>query len=192
MDERVQAGEESDATDEHAVILAASLADRALREGLAVGLAVHGDQLAWLAPRGGAGQRWEVLHTLALAPRGTRPLADVLAGMQSMFARGSSLIIITPSRDTDWIEALVPIMQAGVVPTVLWLDPSSFGAGGGRGIIRQLLTEVGVVHHTITPDVLDRPEARPGGGRRWGRSLSGARRERTHPLGGRAWRTVAA
>jgi uncharacterized protein (DUF58 family) len=192
MDQAVQAGEESDATDEHAVILAASLADRALREGLAVGLAAHGDQLAWLAPRGGVGQRWEVLHTLALATRGTRPLADVLVGMQSMFGRGSSLIVITPSRDTDWVEALVPIMQAGVVPTVLWLDPVSFGAAGGQGIIQQLLTDMGVAHHTITPDVLDRPEARPGGGGRWGRPRSDALRERTHPLRGRAWRTVSA
>ena len=78
------------------------------------------------------------------------------------------------------------------------LNPINDWKGPIYGIIfhlplfRQLLTEVGVVHHTITPDVLDRPEARPGGGRRWGRSLSGARRERTHPLGGRAWRTVAA
>jgi hypothetical protein len=112
--------------------------------------------------------------------------------MQSMFGQGSSLIIITPSRDTDWIEALVLIMQTGVVPTVLWLDPVSFGAGGGRGIIQQLLTDMGMAHHTITPDILDRPEARPGGRSRWGRPLPGVWRERAHPAGGKAWRKVSA
>jgi uncharacterized protein (DUF58 family) len=192
MDERVQVGEESDATDEHAVILAASLADRALRSGQAVGLAAHGEQLEWLAPRRGTGQRWEILHTLALAPRGSRPLAEVLLGMQPMFGRGSSLIIITPSRDTDWIEALVPIIQAGAVPTVLWLDPVAFGAGGGQGIVQELLTDLGVAHHPITLDLLDRPEARPGERSRWGRPRREARQTvLAHHSAARAWRTVS-
>ena len=173
MDERVQVGEEQGATDEHAIVLAASLADRQLRSRQAVGLAAQGKELVWVAPREGEGQRWELLHTLALVSRGSRSLADLLHGMRPVFGRHASLVIITPSGDTRWIEALVPIMQVGVVPTVLWLDPVSFGGTGGYELARVLLTDLGVAHYTITRDLLDRPEARPGQEWRWGRPVRG-------------------
>jgi uncharacterized protein (DUF58 family) len=133
MDRYVQVGEGPDATEEHAVILAASLADRGLRSGQAVGLAAYGEQLVWLPPREGEGQRWEVLRSLALVSLGSRPLAELLAGMRHYCGTGgpaleqyTSLVIITPAVDTAWVEALVPLLRLGVTPTVLLLDPVSF------------------------------------------------------------------
>ncbi len=38
----------------------------------------------------------------------------------------TSLVIITPAVDTAWVEALVPLLRRGVIPTVLLLDPVSF------------------------------------------------------------------
>jgi uncharacterized protein (DUF58 family) len=133
MDRRVQVGKGPDATEEHAVILATSLADRGLRSGQAVGLAAHGEQLVWLPPRGGEGQRWEILRSLALVSLGSRPLAELLAGMGRYGGTGgpalgqqTSLVIITPAVDTAWVEALVPLLRSGAVPTVWLLDPISF------------------------------------------------------------------
>jgi uncharacterized protein (DUF58 family) len=126
MDRHVQAGTGPDATEEHAVVLAASLADRGLRSGQAVGLVAHGEQLVWLPPRGGEGQRWEVLRSLALVSLGSRPLAQLLAGIQPALEPYTSLVIITPAVDTAWVEALVPLLRRGVIPTVLLLDPVSF------------------------------------------------------------------
>jgi uncharacterized protein (DUF58 family) len=126
MDRHVQVGKGPDATEEHAVILAASLADRGLRSGQAVGLAAHGEQLVWLPPRGGEGQRWEVLRSLALVSPGSHPLVELLAGMRPALEQYTSLVIITPAVDTAWVEALVPLLRCGAIPTVLLLDPVSF------------------------------------------------------------------
>jgi len=133
MDRHVQVGTGPGATEEHAVILAASLAERGLRSGQAVGLAAYGEQLVWLPPREGEGQRWEVLRSLALVSPGSLPLAELLAGMRHYCGTGglaldqyTSLVIITPALDTAWVEALVPLLRRGVIPTVLLLDPVSF------------------------------------------------------------------
>jgi len=126
MDRHVQVGKDPDTTEEHAVILAASLADRGLRSGQAVGLAAHGEQLVWLPPREGEGQRWEILRSLALLSLGSRPLAELLAGIGPTLEQRTSLVIITPAVDTAWVEALLPLLRRGAIPTVLLLDPVSF------------------------------------------------------------------
>ena len=159
MDERVQAGEGADATEEHAVILAASLADRGLRAGQAVGLAVHGEKLVWLPPQKGWNQLFDVLQTLALVSRGPCSLAELLARIQPMFGQYTSLVVITPATDGTWIEPLLPLLRRGVTPTVLLLDPTSFGGTGDPSATRALLTDLGVMHYVITRDLLERPEA---------------------------------
>jgi uncharacterized protein (DUF58 family) len=173
MNRRVQVGKDLDATEEHAVILAASLADRGLRSGQAVGLAAHGEQLVWLPPREGEGQRWEILRSLALVSVGSRPLAELLVGMRPALEQYTSLVIITPAVDTAWVEALVPLLRCGAIPTVLLLDPASFGGTGNLSVTQALLVDLGVVHYVITRDLLDRPEARPGQQERWGRPVLG-------------------
>jgi len=167
MDRLVQAGEGADSTEEHGVILAASLADRGLRSGRAVGLAAYGEELVWLPPRGGEGQRWEVLRSLALVSPGVRPLAELLARVRPTFGRYASLVVITPSVDTGWIEALVPLLRRGAIPTVLLLDPASFGGSGDPAMAQALLTDLGVAHYIITPDLLDRSEVRSGRRMSW-------------------------
>jgi uncharacterized protein (DUF58 family) len=60
LHQEVQVGEGWDSTLEHGVILAASLADRGLRSGHAVGLVAFSEELVWMAPRGGENQRLEI------------------------------------------------------------------------------------------------------------------------------------
>ncbi len=162
LEQRVQAAQAEAATEEHGVILAASLADQGLRWGRAVGLVTHGDNLAWLPPQTGAGQRQEILRTLALVNPGPRPLAELLTRVRPTFGRQTSLILITPAASGDWIEALVPLLRRGAVATVLLLDPVTFGGIGEASGTLALLTNLGVTRYLITPDLLDRPEARPG------------------------------
>lgn len=157
----VQVGQGEAATDEHGVILAASLADQGLRWRHSVGLVAHGEQTVWLPPSGGDGQRWEVLRSLALVTRGTRPLEEVLTRMRPVLGRQVSLIIITPDVDTGWVRALVPLIKRGAVPTVLLLDPLAFGGIKDAELLRGVLFDLGVTCYDITPDVLDRPELRP-------------------------------
>ncbi|MBN1890330.1 MAG: DUF58 domain-containing protein [Thermoflexales bacterium] len=180
LDQSVQLGQGWDSTEEHGVILAASLADRELRAGRALGLAANGAGLVWLPPRGGDAQRMQALRALALVKPGPHPLHELLERARPALKQRSSVVIITPATDRgehDWVEALVPLLRRGTAPTVLLLDPLSFaspaeampGPGVGAEKTAQavkgttaLLTDLGVAHYLITRDVLDRPEARPG------------------------------
>ncbi len=172
LDERVQSGQGQASTEEHGVMLAASLADRCLRQGRAAGLVTHGKELVWLPPQGGDGQRWAILRALALVSPGAHPLAELLERARPRFGERTSLVIITPARDGDWIEALWPLRRRGAVPTVLLLDSLSFGATGDMSRVLAWLSDLGIAHYVITRDLLDRPEARPGQRGRWGWRVS--------------------
>jgi uncharacterized protein (DUF58 family) len=169
MDQRVRAGQGRDSTEEHSVILAASLADRGLRSGRSVGIVTHGEDLTWLPPTGGDDQRLAILRALALATPGTRPLADLLRQGRALPASAlrTSLVIITPSAEGEWIEALLPLLEQGAAPTVLLLDSVSYGGSSDMGGTMALLTDLGVARYLITRDLFDRPEARPGREGQW-------------------------
>lgn len=168
MDRYVQAGEGLEATQEHGVILAASLADRGIRQRRSVGLVAQGEELVWIAPDEGEGHRWEILRALATVTLGAHPLYEVLTRIKPNLGQRTSLIIITSASDPHWVEALIPLMQRGVVPTVLLLDASTFAAGRGYGAeVESLLVDLGVAYYPITRDVLDRPEIRPGHQGQW-------------------------
>ncbi len=176
MDRHVQEGKGANATEEHGIILAASLADRGLRNRRAVGLTAlgshsdlsshsdrgdvttGGEQLVWLSPQTGEGQKWEILRTLALLSLGSRPIAELLERMRPTIGQRDSLVIITPSVDTTWVETLIPLTRRGVVPTVLLLDPVSFGGTEDPALVQAMLTNLGVTHYRITRDILDQPE----------------------------------
>lgn len=167
MNRRVQVGEGQESTEEHGVILAASLADRGLRSRKAVGMVTHGEELVWLPPRSGDGRRWEILRALALISPGERPLAQLLTQTGPALGQNASLIIITPAVGGDWMEALVPLLRRDITPTVLLLDPTSFGGTADVHRTSAVLTELEVTHHTITSDLLETSEARPGQRGRW-------------------------
>lgn len=166
LEERVQVGRGLAATDEHAVVLAASLADQGLRAGRAVGLAAHGRQTLWMPPREGDTQRWEILRALAQAERGDRPLDDLIARMQGAVARQASLVVVTPSLERTWIEALVLLVEGGALPTVLLLDPASYGGSGDVGEVQALLADMGVPCTVIARALLDQLGIYPAAARR--------------------------
>lgn len=175
LNRRVQAGKGLDATDEHGVLLAASLADRGLRLGKQAGLVAHGQDLTWLAPRSGESQRWEILQALAMVRRGDQPLADLLRRIGPALGRSASLIVITPDLDSTWVESLLPLMRQDMVPTVLLLDRSTFQSGAsdeeslrsGARRMTGLLSALGITHHVIGHDMLDRSEMAPGKRGHW-------------------------
>jgi uncharacterized protein (DUF58 family) len=191
MNSYVQVGTGDDATDEHAIVLTASLADRGLHMQRSVGLVAQGEDLVWLPPEEGDGQRWEILRSLALVNRGTRPLAEVLTRVSPSIGRSASLIIVTPSIDTSWIQSLIGFIRRGIVPTVLLLDPESFGSTGNIHIVNAVLDNLGVSHYPITKDVLNRPEKSPGRQGRWEwRVLGTGKAVPVQPQRDVPWRTL--
>jgi uncharacterized protein (DUF58 family) len=159
----VQAGSGQNSTEEHGVILAASLVDRGLRTGHSVGLVMHGETLVRLPP---AAQH-DTLRALALAAPGPVPLAHLLTHARPALRELASLILITPNVAGDWIESMLPLMWRGAVPTVLLLDPVSFGGAGSPARVLSTLADLRIDRYLITRDVLDRPEAHPGQQGRW-------------------------
>jgi uncharacterized protein (DUF58 family) len=167
VDQNVQVGAGARNTAEHGIVLAASLADRGLRMGRAVGLVAHGKPLVWLPPREGDGQRWQILRALALLTPDRNPLGELLSGIRPTLGNDTSLVIITPNMSANWLAAVLPLLWQGSVPTILLLDPVTFGGGGSYKALTNQLYRWGIHHHVITPELLDRPEAQPGRKGQW-------------------------
>jgi uncharacterized protein (DUF58 family) len=174
VEERVQAGQGAHSTLEHGVILAASLLDRGLRLGRSVGLAALGEPPAWLLPRPGEAQRWEALRALALLEESEHSLSELLERLPPATSRDASLVIITPREDGDWLEALLPLLWRGAIPTLLLMDRQAFnedvnppGNQSFNASTPQYFSELGIHPQYITPDIFERPEAQPGRQGEW-------------------------
>ena len=96
----MQAGKGEESTEEYGIILAASLADRTLRQNRAVGLVAHGSELAFVPPGRGKGHMWRILRSLAtVRAGGTRHLFDVLSSIgQNLGQSTTVLVMATPSQ----------------------------------------------------------------------------------------------
>lgn len=148
LDAQVQAGQQAEATQEYAVILAASLAGRFLRQGerRAVGLLAGGRNPTVLPPARGSVQLWRILRALAEAESAPgQPLAALLARAGPSLGSGRTLVLITPAQDPAWVAPLLPLMARGNAPTVVLLDATTFDPPAGdpaallglRGLLAQ-------------------------------------------------------
>ena len=161
MDEKVHFGEKESSTEEHSVLLASSLADRGRRLGRSVGLVADGEHVVWLPPNFGSSHHWEIMRSLALVKPGPDSLASVLARTQPALSQRTSVVVITPSVDGNWLDSLIGMMRRGIVVTVILLDPESFGGEGDAGLTLSSLASFGAAHYRITPDLIDIPEFLP-------------------------------
>jgi uncharacterized protein (DUF58 family) len=157
----LDAGVQEESTEEYGVILAASLAERMLRQNRAVGLVAYGARDAYIMPGRGEGQLWHLLQALAKVQAGeSSPLATVLTEMRAVLGRQTTVAVITPSGDPAWVEALGALLRRGVAPTAILLDPASFGGQGGLSPVRGMLAGLGVPVHVIAQGYPFRPSPR--------------------------------
>jgi uncharacterized protein (DUF58 family) len=167
MNSAVQLGTGQDSTEENSIILAASLSDRGLSQRSAVGMVAFGQQALWLPPKAGPHRRWDILRALATLHPGEVDLAQVLTRSRSAIHRNASLVIITADTQGDWLQALLPYTWSGSQPTVLILDPRSFGGQRDASHLIAALVQWGIPHYLIRRELFDRPEAHPGTAGRW-------------------------
>ncbi|HEY6073037.1 MAG TPA: DUF58 domain-containing protein, partial [Anaerolineales bacterium] len=144
MDRSVQAGDGEDSTVEAGVILAASLADRGLKARKEVGLLAAGEEMLWMRPRGGEARRLEVLRGLAVLRPGGVSLADLLEKAAPSLGQQASLIVISPSMRSEWLEPLGRLAWRGIAPTVILMDPASFGGVQDSSAMAALLSGMGI------------------------------------------------
>jgi uncharacterized protein (DUF58 family) len=155
MDKEAHFGRGENSTEEHSVVLAASLADRGRNMGRSIGLVAHGQKIAWLPPNFGPSQHWEIMRTLALLKPGPDSLASVLARTQPALSQRTSVVVITPSVDGIWLESLIGMMRRGIAVTVMLLDPVSFGGRGDTRQTEETLAAWGARYYRVTPDLVD-------------------------------------
>jgi uncharacterized protein (DUF58 family) len=136
---RVHAGEAPDSTLEYAMSMAASLTDAALRRGSAIGLVTNDSQFTVIEAARGDQQRNKLFEYFTLAQAdGTLSLANLLTSQRQEWHHRGGLIVVTPSGDERWIEALLDVGVRGHRSLVVYLDPRGFGgsqptlAGAGR------------------------------------------------------------
>ncbi|MEW6400660.1 MAG: DUF58 domain-containing protein [Chloroflexota bacterium] len=170
LDSRAMLGEGWDSTEELGVSLAASLADFGLRGRKSVGLISNSSTLTWLPPQKGEGQRWEILHALALVKPVQTPLSTLIERVTVELGRNHSLIIITASLDLTWMQSLRTLQSRGVIPTVLLLDPATFGAGGAGPSAHEtasIIQQRGITCHIIPRGFVPPPERQPEKKQAW-------------------------
>jgi uncharacterized protein (DUF58 family) len=154
MDREIHYGEDMDATEEYAVVLAASMVNQGLRAGQSVGLVSYDDHLIWHPPHSGEGQRWDIMRSLASISLGSRSLSSLLSGITPSIGHHTSLVLITPSPNLQWTEELLHLRNQDVVPTVIFLDPESFGLDIDIKPVRKTLVDQGIRHYVIARDTL--------------------------------------
>jgi len=167
LDEVSQLGAGFDATEEHAVILAASLAQYGLNEEHPVGLAINGHEPEWVAPRRNDYQSRSLLKSLAKASPSAMDLRTYLERIGSSLGSHCSLLVITTNANNEWTESLLPLIRRGIMPTVFTLDPISFGGQADTGALEETLQSFGVPCHIIPRQFLSAKQIRPGHAGEW-------------------------
>ncbi len=167
LDGASQLGEGWDSTEEHGVILAASLAAQGLNSDHQVGLSINGTNAEWIPPRRNEYQLRSVLKALAVASPVQMELKEYLERVGPSLSSHCSLLIVTPNARTEWAQSLLPLMWRGLMPTVFLLEPVSFGGGADTRPLSGILQSMGIPCHVIPREFLDTSQARPGREGEW-------------------------
>jgi uncharacterized protein (DUF58 family) len=167
LDRSVQLGSGWDSTEEHAIILASSLAAYGLEHDHPVGLSVNGMAPEWIPPRRNEYQLRSLLKALAVAAPSELSLKDYLQRAGGSLSSHCSLMIITANADTEWTQTVLPLMWRGIMPTIFVLDPLTFGGSAAPAQVARIFQSMEIPCHVIPRDLLDKPQARPGHEGEW-------------------------
>jgi uncharacterized protein (DUF58 family) len=162
LDADVQLGEGDLATDERAIILAASLADMGLRTGKSVGMIASGKEKLIHLSKYGFGHLRAILKSLALVERGSLRLADLIVQSQRYARQHSNVIVVTASIELDWLSKLDQFRDKDISPIVVLVASDNQEHVQRLRRIGELISRKGIKHYLITPEVFAVPEARPG------------------------------
>ena len=127
-----------DNSEEMAVTLAASLAQRLMELGLPVGLAVNGDPGGLLRPDNGTDPLNRMMETLAGAQASNgADLPAFLYSMRPHLSHFHSVTVITANTAPDWIIALLDLKRLNVTVATALVDPESFGSSRSVRSVRR-------------------------------------------------------
>ena len=150
LEAQVQAEDEEDSTDEVAVRAAASIARHFLNARLLVGLAVNGEEFSLLPPDRDYLQDARMLELLAqVKAEGTTPLANAIAKLDPWLSRRTTLVVVTPSTNRRWVEAMGTLAHRNVRLAAVLIDGATFGAGRNPRVLMPALAELGIPGYLV-------------------------------------------
>lgn len=128
MHKDVQRGQGDESTEEYGVRVAASLANHFLQSNRSCGLMAFGREPIILDPARGADQLARILESLAtVEATGKKPLAEFLQEEGRRIGRHTTLIIITPSTNQEWVLTLSQLLHQGARAAAVLLNADTFG-----------------------------------------------------------------
>jgi len=137
-------------TEEYAISIAASIAKYYIRMRREVGLVSAGRGYSILPAERGERQLGKILETLAvLRAEGDLPLWGLISSQLAHLVRGSTIILITPSSDQKILTVVMELIQRGLMPVVILIDPASFGGAQNSGELAATLVNRGVLTFLI-------------------------------------------
>ncbi len=127
LERSIQTGRGDESTVEAAVRVAASVADKAIRDNRAVGMTVNGHRTTVLPADRGSRQHLKIMQLLAAVDGdGTAPLVETIVATAGRLRRGMTAILITPSTDATWIRPIASLRGRGIATVVVALDAPAF------------------------------------------------------------------
>jgi uncharacterized protein (DUF58 family) len=127
LERSIQTGRGDESTVEAAVRVAASVADKAIRDNRAVGMTVNGHRTTVLPADRGSRQHLKIMQLLAAVDGdGTAPLVETIVATAGRLRRGMTAILVTPSTDATWIRPIASLRTRGVATVVVALDAPAF------------------------------------------------------------------
>jgi uncharacterized protein (DUF58 family) len=115
-------------TEEYIAVIGASVAQHFINLERAVGFAAYTPNREVHQPERGNRQMTHIFESLAVArSRSNYSLAQMLTLETPYLTRGTTLIIITSSLDTAWVQEAQVLMRRGIRPMCVFVDPESFG-----------------------------------------------------------------
>lgn len=131
LEAKVHTGEGDVSTVEESMRVAASIAHDAILENRAVGLTTSGHRLVTIQADRGPRQRQKIMALLAAVEGdGRTPLEEILLTGLPKLRRGMTAVVVTASRDRQWVLALTSLRARGVTAAVVALDAASYETAG--------------------------------------------------------------
>lgn len=140
-------------SEEYAVTVAASLAQHFLRRDRALGLVSCGQRHEVVQADRGERQLTKLLETLAvLRAVGDVPFPALIRGIGQQLVRGTSIILITPSSDIQWLVAARQMERAGMRVVAVVIDSATFGGDPDAAVMAAQLATTGTMTYLVKND----------------------------------------
>lgn len=137
-------------TAEYAIATAASIARYYLKQKREVGLVSAGQLFSVLPAERGERQMGKILETLAvLEAEGELPIWALINVQVGHLTRGSTVILITPETNDQILTLTMILLQRGLIPVLILIDPAGFGGSPGMTDLADQLRAQGVYTYVI-------------------------------------------